>query len=63
MSLKSMTIEQLESRLSIMEDVINRERDTKSLPHHNQTYQMIFDELVRRDMEKENDTLSMRLRE
>lgn len=54
MSLKTMTIEQLETRLSWVESLISEERDPKNLPFHNHTYQMIMDELVKRDMETES---------
>lgn len=48
------TDEQLEQKLTLMERIIAEERDLKNLPYHNATYQKILDELVRRDLERED---------
>jgi hypothetical protein len=52
--LHDLTDEQLEQRLDMVEGLISRCTDHKSLPHHNDMYQQIIDEQVRRDMEKES---------
>lgn len=45
--------EQLENKLKLTERIIAEEKDLKNLPYHNATYQKILDELVRRDLERE----------
>lgn len=47
-----LTTEQLESRLSWVEGLIQEERDPKNLPYHNAMYQKLIDELARRDVEE-----------
>lgn len=51
--LSEMTEKQLELRLSVVERMVAECRDTKSLPHLNLTYQRLMDELVRRDLKRE----------
>lgn len=54
MALSNLTESQLEARLSFLERQMSTRgvRDPKSMPHITQTYQLVMDELVRRDLEK-----------
>lgn len=52
MAVENLTDAQLESRLQMMEDLIARTTDTKSLPSLNATVQKLVDEQVRRDLLK-----------
>lgn len=50
-----MTAEQLAIRLSWIENLMAKERDTKSLAMLNATYQKILDRLVELDLAAENE--------
>jgi hypothetical protein len=53
-----MTQELLESRLKIVESMINRCTDPKDLPYLNRTYQLLLDKLVAIDLQQANpDTI------
>jgi ribosome-binding protein aMBF1 (putative translation factor) len=51
MAAQDLTDEQLAHRLDMMEKLIAR-ADTKDLPYHNDTFQKLLDEQVRRDLLK-----------
>jgi hypothetical protein len=49
--LRNLTDEEIEQRLKIVENMIAKERDTKSLCNLNVIFQRLIDEQVSRDLE------------
>jgi len=53
--IEELTDEQLEQRLDMAERLVLNNRDPKSQPALNITFQKLLDEQVRRDAEKESE--------
>ncbi len=53
MAVSSLSDEQIESRLNVLERLIQTEKDEKNLPALNATLQRLLDEQVRRDLDRE----------